>query len=480
MKYLLLVVVIFSAILRFVNINQSFWLDEGISVMVAKNLNFQSIIFDFAPGDFHPPLYYLTLKVFMTVLGSSELTARLLSIISGTLTTLATYLIANKLYERKTAFVASLLVATSPLLIYYSQEARMYSLAALFAVMSLYFFVSILKEDKIQYWLGFIFFSVMTFYTDYMPIFILPSYLLFLILFRKKFKKATLRSFIPALILIFAVLAPWVNIFVKQLKSGLSVSTSSSSWSTVIGSATPKDLAIVLPKFIVGRISPENDLTYFFIFLPIAAFIFLLLAIYFIRINTIRSSLWFFLIIPIALSFGLSLFVPIFSYFRLLFVLPVLYVLLASAICNLNWTKPKLSMILIMMIINFTSLGIYFTNPKFQRENWREATRFVIDSAPVNSIALFESSYVLPTFDFYNNGKVKASGALDSFSPNPTQVAQNVQNYTQGVDTVFLFHYLAPISDPQGLVFKSLIENGFKNTDTKDFNGVGFVYVFEK
>ncbi len=477
---LLILIISASILLRLVVINQSLWLDEGISVSVASNLSYSAIITDFSPGDFHPPLHYLILKLFIDILGLSELSARLPSILFGSSTVLVVYLLAKKLYDTRTALTAAALLATSPLHIFYSQEARMYSQATLFSLTSLYFFVSILQKDKFANWIGFISSLVLALYTDYIPGFLLPAYMAYLLFFRKKLNKTTIKSFVPAFILIFASLLPWAGIFYNQLSIGLSLSTTSPQWYGVIGSATPKDLGLVFIKFIIGQISVDNNLTYLLLFLPIGLYVIFLIIISFLRMSVTRSTLWFYLLLPVTLSFSVSLFIPAFSYFRLLYVLPALYVILASAINNLHWTKPTIFMLTLMLAVNLFSTTIYLRNTKFQREDWRSATSYIKENKTDNSLVLFESNYVISSFDYYNRSEVEAIGVLDSFSPNPDKVSDNVKTAIAGKNKLFLFQYLSPISDPQGIVFQSLIENGFKNTGTKDFRGVGFVYEFTK
>ncbi len=477
---LLILIVSMSVLIRLVAIDQSLWLDEGISTSVAENFNYRTIVTDFSPGDFHPPLHYLVLKLFTDVLGSSELPARLPSIIFGSLTVLMVYLLAKKLYDTRTALTAAVLLATSPLHIYYSQEARMYSQATFFSLTSLYFFISILQKDKLVNWIGFISSLVFALYTDYMPGFLLLAYVAYVLFFRKKISKTTIKSFVPAAILIFVSLLPWAGIFYNQLKIGLSLPATTPQWHSVIGSATPRDLGLVFTKFIIGQISVDNNLTYLLLFLPIGLYVTFLIFVSSLRMSVIRSTLWFYLLLPVLSSFLLSFYIPAFTYFRLLYVLPALYVILASAINNLHWTKPTIAMLTLMLAVNIISATIYLTNPKFQREDWKSATSYIKENKTDSTVVLFESNYVISPFDYYNRGEVEAVGVLDSFTPDPEKVSGNVKAATAGKNKLFLFQYLSPISDPQGIVFRSLIENGFKNTGTKDFRGVGFVYEFTK
>src|SRR4030042_621512 len=153
---MILIILTAALILRLIAINQSLWLDEAINVNVARALDLKSLIFNYSLGDFHPPLFHVLLRGWILLFGSSEISVRIPSVILGVATVYVTYLIGRKLFEHKTALIAATLLATAPLHIYYSQEARMYMLAAFFASLSVYFFISILKKDNFWLWIGFI------------------------------------------------------------------------------------------------------------------------------------------------------------------------------------------------------------------------------------------------------------------------------------------------------------------------------------
>ena len=58
------IILLFSLGLRLISIDQSLWLDEAISANVAK-LSIEKIIPTFSVGDFHPPLFYLVLNLWV-------------------------------------------------------------------------------------------------------------------------------------------------------------------------------------------------------------------------------------------------------------------------------------------------------------------------------------------------------------------------------------------------------------------------------
>ena len=198
-------ILLIGTILRLISVNQSLWLDEATSALVAR-MSIPDISTKFLPGDFHPPLYYIILKYWSNIFGTSEIALRIPSIIFGIITVYIIYLIGKKLFDKKVGLLSSLLLATSGLHIYYSQEARMYSLATMLVSASIYFFL----EKK---WF---LFSVTLIYigmTDYMSLLILP---IFLILDYKEWKKILI-SFIP---LVFVSII-WMPIFDRQISAGL-------------------------------------------------------------------------------------------------------------------------------------------------------------------------------------------------------------------------------------------------------------------
>src|SRR5450830_924226 len=129
-----------ALILRLISLNQSLWLDEATTALVSK-MSLTNIFTKFLPGDFHPPLYYLIMKYWTVVFGYTEISLRIPSIIFGLGTIYFTYLIGKKLFNKKTGLLASILMSTSGLAIYYSQEARMYMMAAFLVSAAVYFFL---------------------------------------------------------------------------------------------------------------------------------------------------------------------------------------------------------------------------------------------------------------------------------------------------------------------------------------------------
>ncbi len=106
---------------------QSLWYDEALSVHYA--LQPVGEMLASVSGSDHPPLHSLTLHFWMTIAGQSEFAVRYLSLWWGVLGVALLYRLGKQLFDKPTAVLAAALLTVSPFHVWYSQEARMYSLA---------------------------------------------------------------------------------------------------------------------------------------------------------------------------------------------------------------------------------------------------------------------------------------------------------------------------------------------------------------
>lgn len=129
-------VALLAAALRFWNLGRvNLWLDEVSSVVLARK-SVAGIVDDVAHSP-HGPAYYLLLKGWTALFGGSEGAVRGLSAVAGLAVVLIVYRIGARLGGARLATLAALLVALSPVQIYYAQEARFHMVSAALAVASL-------------------------------------------------------------------------------------------------------------------------------------------------------------------------------------------------------------------------------------------------------------------------------------------------------------------------------------------------------
>jgi mannosyltransferase len=135
-----------AGVLRFVGIgHQGFWFDEGNTALLVH----------FSPGkmlglipqsESTPPLYYCMAWIWARVFGFGEAPLRSLSALAGVATVPVMFAAGRRLFDERIGLVLAALVACNPLLIWYSQEARSYSLLVLLSAITLWTFANARAE----------------------------------------------------------------------------------------------------------------------------------------------------------------------------------------------------------------------------------------------------------------------------------------------------------------------------------------------
>jgi hypothetical protein len=123
-----------STFVRTRAISGSFWMDEGLSVGIASH-----DLFDI-PGvlreDGSPPLYYMGLHLWMDAFGRSETAVHWFSLLAALLTIPVAMWAGWSLWGKRAGYVGAVLCALNPFLTSYGEEARMYALMALWALLA--------------------------------------------------------------------------------------------------------------------------------------------------------------------------------------------------------------------------------------------------------------------------------------------------------------------------------------------------------
>lgn len=446
-------------LLRLVNINQSLWLDEAAQVMEsARPLQEQFAL----SGDFQPPLFHLLLH-FWLLLGSSELTMRLLTVSLDISSVFLVYLIGKKIVNQEFGLVSLALYAFSPFAIYYAQELRPYSLSV-FLVLAVSAALIYNKN------LLLILLVSLSLYTTYFTPFFLIALVIYIL---HSHKKSFLKALKP-IILGSLLFLPWIYYFSKQLATGLSLTADLPGWNTAVSVPFPKALPLLLAKFFLGRITLDNKAVYAGVILLFGVIFFYLAAISFYKYkNRIFHYLFF---IPLLLSLAMTVFIPIFDPKRLLFLLPFFIYLI---VLGLNYTPPKLKMTILVIIVSSHLYGLinYYTNPRFQREQWRQAVSFIEKDAQSSDIALFVFPEPFAPVLWYKKTNLQMYPVTQKFVVTNQDLAR-LERKLQGKQRIYHFQYLTDLTDPQKLVPKKLEALGFINSQTYDFPGVGFIYEY--
>ena len=118
-----------AAALRLEGIGTWYWVDEALSVGLARHA--LTDIPHLLLRDGSPPLWYLLLHGWTAAFGTSAAATHSLSLVFGLATVPLGWVIGDRLFGRRSAWFVASLAAVSPFVTYFSRETRMYSLVVL-------------------------------------------------------------------------------------------------------------------------------------------------------------------------------------------------------------------------------------------------------------------------------------------------------------------------------------------------------------
>ena len=369
----IIVVLIFSLVLRLIGINQSLWLDEAISANVAK-MPIGEIVKNFSINDFHPPFYYWFLNIWTNIFGSNVFWLRLSSILFSLITIYFVYLIGKKIKGKKTGILAALILAINPLFVYFSQELRMYSMATMWLVIGFYYFIKIkYKEYKISELVIFNLMMALAFGTFYGSIFLIATFAIYWLI-KKQWKLFCLTNIGIGLAIL--ILAP---LLLTQIKNSQIMLNQISNWGLVLGKVNLKNLLLIPLKFSIGKISFLPKIFYYLVGGGWSLIVFVL-----VFLKKKKESKWLklFLILPIILATIFSIKSPLLQYFRFLYLVPIMALVLAINI-DKKWHRIMISGIFLIFSL------IYLLNQNYYREDWKSVTNELKNKKNVYMIGSF-------------------------------------------------------------------------------------------
>lgn len=129
--------------------------DEAATALMARATPAEIVAFHWDAAFEHPPFWQLTMRAWSHLLGQSETLLRLLPALAGAMAVLLTWGLVYTLWPAQPALrlLSAALVAGSPVLVLYSQEARMYTVVVMLALLSLLALADLLRRPG---WAGFL------------------------------------------------------------------------------------------------------------------------------------------------------------------------------------------------------------------------------------------------------------------------------------------------------------------------------------
>lgn len=219
-RSLLLLIVVMGVTLRSYQLTaRGIWFDEAFTWRLLQ-FPFPEMWLSIV-RDVHPPLYYLALKLWALVFGSSLVSLRAFSITTAALLTTLVYGFVHNVFRRPAlGLLAALFIAISPWQIALSTEARMYSLAAAWSLGMVW---ALYRRQ----WIIFILTAIALAYTHYYGLLVIVATGAWLLGYLLASTRARLGEMFTArllwyglasyLVIILAYL-PWLPILLRQTK----------------------------------------------------------------------------------------------------------------------------------------------------------------------------------------------------------------------------------------------------------------------
>lgn len=460
-RSILLLLVVLAFGLRLYHLDyQSLWRDEVDALLFARR-ELSGLLPLFVTPGHNGPLYYLVLHFWVRLTGETESSLRFFSLFCGVLAVPLIYRLGRRWLGDKWSLAAALLCATSPYLIWYSQEGKMYAFLLLLSMLSTHVYLLALERDRIYLWFCYLATVAVSMYVHLLAVLIVPFHLLLFLVAWPRYRPA-LKSWLATL----AVLVlPWLPLARWAVPLLASPFTTGHQFYSL-----PDILSVLLFGFSLNS-APYGGLV------PITLFVFLLLAgiILYRRGNggaasrslrtLLRSrqesiTLSLYLSVPIVCLYLVSLGMPIFTDRYLITVLPA-YLLLLS--CGLAAVKQRSTRLAGLCLAGVLASNLYMVTLQGHtriKSDFRSAAAFVKTDGR-GDLIVFLIPHGRPVFEYYYGERfVGVDAPYTNQGMTAGEVARAMREATAGYKEVWLVVSEAELWDSRDLVQRWFEGNG--------------------
>ncbi len=382
------------------------------------------------------PLYYVLLKIWRGLTGDSEFALRYFSALGGVLMVVLTAQVARRLgFTKLEALMTSAFIATSPYLIWYSQEAKMYTWLPCLILSGMISFKVALTTGRKVWWVVFVAATSLSFYVHILAPLMLAVYGLWSVI-QWSDLKLQWRGWLIAMT--FLTL-PYVPLLIWQANLVKTIILEGYDSGHPFYSLT-QQTQILLHLYSSGVL--RSDYSFYAM---ITALFLTLLGLYLApfwpkpapRQPWLQVACW--LIVPALLIYLISLRVPIFEDRYVIYLAPAYYILMASGVRVLLQRSRWLGGAILMTILLFNLWMMWGQTSVPIKTDFRSAANFVAEHTEGGSPhVIFQMPYLQHTFAYYFPEPHQViEGIWTNDNRDETSVAKDMLDLTAGLNEVW-------------------------------------------
>ncbi len=426
-------ILLLGAFGRIYHINeQSLWVDEGYAFYHA---HFPSLVETLA-RDTHPPLYFVTLRLWSELAGQSELALRWLSVLPSMLSLAVIYQLAKEVIRQRQPLdsnipiLAVLMLALADAENFLAGEARHYTWLVLLVSCSMLFFLRWSRNHQRQDYGIWVMFTTLMVYTHYITAFIgITQGLYALFILRRKIRLQALAGLIASALL----LAPWLLIVGSR-----QLGNDGANWSVPLSSAVIRDIQ-------VKYFTEQWTLVIGLLLLGCVTILYHNRESFKIKVHQVTVLLVLWLIVPILLTIIVNEFLPFLQPRRLTQWTPVIALLVAFGLANIQQPIRSL-LILILLVYGVVQTDFYRVKP-----DWRTVAELTARYVDEDDLVLTDISGGDYQMQYYLTRQMPEGRLLDDAVRYeslkvqrdfyPDDYHQWLPNLLSGYDTVWLMYW---------------------------------------
>jgi mannosyltransferase len=445
--------------------------------------------------DGHGFLYFALLNLWIH-LGTSELVLRSLSVLLGALAVCLTYALATELLNRRAAIFGTVLFATSPFFIWYSQEARYVTLVLAATLLSMYAFHRVISRPTFAWWFAYGAATLLAFFSFLSMVLLAVVQGLYLLGSPRRF---LLRRWLVCQVLVFALFGWW---FVKgthflpalmeargrgqQVIANPDVFPFTGEFNEVRLAVLPYTFFAFTTGFSMGpsprEIYADRTLASLTPYAPILVLLGIfygglmlygLFALQAERKSWVLCSLW--VSVPILGVFGIASLLNIYYDVRYVSTAFPAYVLfLAAGIAGMKKRGAQMLFFGAVLAVHGVALANYYFNPRYAREDTRAAARYLETAAGPRDLFLIvgtESS--LPHY-FKGNFPLVDFRTLQ---PAEQPLKEKLRKLSTNHDRIWLVQIRPWQVDRSGTI-KAELDSTYQIAEQQHFSGID-IYAYQ-